>query len=98
VQILPKYGLNFFGDLAFTGIAPFLNGVVGNLGALIFGGEEDCVLLDVYVSGKVIRNPGKANVPVVNWVYGGAVSIIWDQSIELTMPSSVSTMPYNPPG
>jgi len=34
---------------------------------------EDCLFLDVYVPGKVIKNPN-AKLPVVNWIYGGGVS------------------------
>jgi len=33
-------------------------------------GDEDCLFLDVYVPGTVLRNK-KQNIPVVVWVHGG---------------------------
>jgi carboxylesterase type B len=36
-------------------------------------GNEDCLYLDVYVPGKALKDP-KAKLPVMNWIYGGAVS------------------------
>jgi carboxylesterase type B len=75
VEIMPKYGLNFFGDAAFTPLGPVLNGILGNLASGMFvGGEEDCLFLDVYVPGRLMRDRSARKVAVVNWITGGAVS------------------------
>ena len=72
---MPKYGLNFLGDGAYwNNLSPLINGIIGNIGTLIFGGEEDCLYLDVYVPGSSIKIRSSKKVPVVNWITGGAVS------------------------
>jgi hypothetical protein len=35
--------------------------------------SEDCLFLDLYLPGKVMRDP-KAKLPVVVWVFGGSYS------------------------
>jgi len=74
-MIIPKYGLNFFGDLAFDNFtAPILNGIIGNIGSLVANGAEDCLFLDVYVPGAFFKNRNRKKVAVANWITGGAVS------------------------
>ncbi|KAF2396613.1 alpha/beta-hydrolase [Trichodelitschia bisporula] len=77
ISIVPKVGLNFLGDANYNASAAAQNAIIGGLGAaaapLIFGGAEDCLFLDVYVPGKAVREPEKHKLPVVNWIYGGAV-------------------------
>jgi carboxylesterase type B len=76
-QILPETGLNILGDYAFyNNISPFINQVVFTIGNYIWGyaqgGQEDCLFLDVYVPGKIIRKESNVKVPVVTWITGGA--------------------------
>lgn len=62
-------------------MSPYINGVIGSLGSAVIDkigdSTEDCLYLDVYVPGKVIREPAKHKVPVVNWIYGGAFLLGW---------------------
>jgi hypothetical protein len=54
-----------------------LNWIAPRLGGLLLdGGSEDCLFLDVHVPGMLMRNPHSKKVPVVDWIYGGAVSFI----------------------
>jgi hypothetical protein len=67
--------MNVLGDGAIDNpFAPFINGMIGNIGSLLFSGEENCLFLDVSVPGRLIREPSAKKVPVVNWITGGAVS------------------------
>lgn len=74
--------MNFFGDLAYYGnLGPLVNGILGNMASLLVGGEEDCLYLDVHVPGAFMKNRSAQRVPVVNWIYGGAVSRAWPSLI-----------------
>ncbi|EFR00492.1 carboxylesterase [Nannizzia gypsea CBS 118893] len=45
--------------------------------------REDCLFLDAYVPGKVLRNREHEKLPVIVWIYGGGYSIgSKDQTIE----------------
>ena len=70
-------GLNLLGDSAFQSWAAGVNEILGNLlskaSDTFNAGSEDCLYLDVYVPGNALKNPEK-KLPVVNWIYGGAVS------------------------
>jgi carboxylesterase type B len=39
--------------------------------AVINGGSEDCLFLDVYVPGAAVRSPSTTSLPVIHWFYGG---------------------------
>jgi hypothetical protein len=52
-------------------------GTIGDIveslsGVLGLGQSEDCLFLDVYVPGKVIRKQTTGPLPVMHWIYGGA--------------------------
>jgi carboxylesterase type B len=67
------------GDSAFEPWAAEANKVISNVASFASdafnAGNEDCLYLDVYVPGKAVRDP-KAKLPVLNWIYGGAVSCL----------------------
>jgi hypothetical protein len=74
---IPAVGLNFLGSGNFNPLAQYLNAFIGNTAASFYKvGAEDCLFLDVYVPGKAIRNPSASRLPVLNYIYGGAVSLI----------------------
>ena len=35
--------------------------------------SEDCLFLDLYVPGKAVRDPSTNSLPIVFWIYGGAL-------------------------
>lgn len=35
--------------------------------------SEDCLFLDLYVPGKAVRDPSTTSLPIVVWIYGGAL-------------------------
>ncbi|KAF2667470.1 alpha/beta-hydrolase [Microthyrium microscopicum] len=78
-QILPKRGLNFLGGYNEEVWASCLDGIIGGIGSALWPvlttSSEDCLFADVYVPGKILRNPTGPKVPVFNWIYGGAVSL-----------------------
>jgi carboxylesterase type B len=68
-------GLNFLGSGADYDYAHYINAAISGIGAALYdAGEEDCLFLDLYVPGKAIRDPVNSKLPVMNWIYGGAVS------------------------
>jgi len=76
-QIIPETGLNILGDGAFyNNLSPIINQIIFSIGNFIWGyaqgGQEDCLFLDVYVPGRIIRGETKTKVPVVTWITGGA--------------------------
>jgi hypothetical protein len=76
-QAVPNNGLNFLGTYGNSSLGASVTPAI--LGAGIYAFDllatmtEDCLFLDVYVPGKVIKTPG-LKLPVVNWIYGGGVS------------------------
>jgi carboxylesterase type B len=77
-QILPKRGLNFVGSYNEEPWATSVDELIGGTGSALWPyfttSSEDCLFLDVYVPAKLIKNPSARKVPVMNWIYGGAVS------------------------
>jgi carboxylesterase type B len=65
-------GLNLFGGASDTTVGAAIDQLIGPLAAAFqTGGSEDCLFLDLYVPGSAIRNPSSANLPIVQWIYGG---------------------------
>lgn len=71
--------MNLLGEGSFETWGPGLNELIGttvsNLIPTIHPGSEDCLYLDVYIPGKILKNVGKSPVPVVNYIYGGAFTL-----------------------
>jgi carboxylesterase type B len=84
-QILPKRGLNFLGSYNEEPWATSVDELIGATGSALWPyfttSSEDCLFLDVYVPAKLIKNPSARKVPVMNWIYGGAVSVSWQNWI-----------------
>jgi hypothetical protein len=81
-QAVPNNGLNFLGTYGNSSLGSSVTPAILNAGIYAFDllatMTEDCLFLDVYVPGKVIKTPG-LKLSVVNWIYGGGVSFIFSR-------------------
>jgi hypothetical protein len=77
-QILPKRGLNFLGSYNEEPWAADVDEAISGVGSYLWPklttSSEDCLFLDIYVPGSIIKNINGRKAPVFNWIYGGAVS------------------------
>ena len=66
-------GINLLGDGTTSVAATILDTIVSDYvePAVINGGSEDCLFLDVYVPGAAVRSPSTTSLPVIHWFYGG---------------------------